>query len=217
MALVGDDFYVADSDAIMKFPYHAGDTKITAAGVKLADLPAGTRNHHWTEDFAASPDRSRLYATVGTSSNVGENASRRRPIAPSSRSRSCDRRVARIRVGPAQSERAVVGAGERRDVGRGNERDELGNDLVPDYMTSVKDGAFYGWPCSYYGRMSTSASTAAAGPGGESDCAGLRAGGGYGFAWLTFNTGHLFPPEMAGGAFVGQHGSWNRSLAPATR
>ncbi len=114
MALVGDDFYVANSDAIMKFPYHAGETKITAAGVKLADLPAGTRNHHWTKDLAASPDGSRLYATVGSNGNVGENgveaetdrAAVLKSIARQARG-AYSRRVCAIRTGRRGSRRAV--------------------------------------------------------------------------------------------------------------
>ena len=153
MALVGDDFYVADSDAIMKFPYHAGDTKITAAGVKLADLPAGTLNHHWTKDLTASPDGSKLYATVGSNSNVGENGIEAET-----------NRAAVLEVDRATGAWRVFASGLRNPNGPSwqpqsgalwvvvNERDELGNDLVPDYMTSVKDGGFYGWPYSYYGQ-----------------------------------------------------------------
>src|SRR5580704_1072459 len=136
MALVGDDFYVADSDAIMKFPYHAGDTKITAAGVKLADLPAGARNHHWTKDLTASPDGSKLYATVGSNSNVGENGIEAET-----------HRAAVLEVDRATGAWRVFASGLRNPNGPSwqpqsgalwvtvNERDELGNDLVPDYMT----------------------------------------------------------------------------------
>ena len=119
MALVGEDFYVANSDAIMKFPYHAGDTKITAPGVKLADLPAGTINHHWTKDLTASPDGietlrdRRLQQQCRRKRHRGRDQSRR-----GARSRSRERQVARVRVRPAQSERAVVAAAKRRAVGR---------------------------------------------------------------------------------------------------
>ena len=111
MVLVGNDFYVADTDAIVKFPYHEGDTKITAPGVKLADLPAGPINHHWTKDLTASPDGTKLYATVGSNSNVGENgmeAEKDRAAVLEDRSR--QRQMARIRLGPAQSERACPGS-----------------------------------------------------------------------------------------------------------
>jgi glucose/arabinose dehydrogenase len=153
MVLVGEDFYVANSDAIMKFPYHTGDTKITAPGVKLADLPAGTINHHWTKDLTASPDGTKLYATVGSNSNVGENGLDAET-----------NRAAVLEVDRASGQWRVFASGLRNPSGPSwepqsgalwvavNERDELGNNLVPDYMTSVKDGAFYGWPYSYFGQ-----------------------------------------------------------------
>src|SRR5665213_1825626 len=153
MALVGADLYVADTDAIMRFPYHDGDTKIDVPGVKLAELPAGTINHHWTKDLTASPDGSKLYATVGSNSNVGENG-----IAAETN------RAAVLEVDRASGASRVFASGLRNPNGPSwqpqsgalwvtvNERDELGDDLVPDYMTSVKDGGFYGWPYSYYGQ-----------------------------------------------------------------
>jgi len=159
MVLVGDDFYVADSDAIMKFPYHAGDTKITTPGVKLADLPAGRINHHWTKDLTASPDGTKLYATVGSNSNVGENGIEAEA-----------NRAAVLEVDRATGAWRVFASGLRNPSGPSwqpqsgalwvavNERDELGNNLVPDYMTSVKDGGFYGWPYSYSASTSTTAS-----------------------------------------------------------
>ena len=212
MALVGEDFYVANTDAIVKFPYREGDTKITAPGVKLADLPAGTLNHHWTKDLIASPDGSKLYATVGSNSNVGENGMEAEAD-----------RAAVLEVDRGSGKWRVFASGLRNPNGPAwqpqsgalwvvvNERDEIGNDLVPDYMTSVQDGGFYGWPYSYFGRhvdvriepprpdlvvraiapdYALGAHTAALG--------------------LAFNTGNLFPQDMANGAFIGQHGSWNR-------
>ena len=166
MVLVGDYFYVADSDAIMKFPYHSGDMKISAPGTKLADLPAGTINHHWTKDLTANADGSKLYATVGSNSNVGENGIEVEA-----------NRAAVLEVDRDSGKWRVFASGLRNPNGPSwqpqsgelwvtvNERDELGDDLVPDYMTSVKDGAFYGWPYSYYGqhvehpRRSATAST----------------------------------------------------------
>ena len=212
MALVGDDFYVADTDAIMKFPYHAGDTKITAAGVKLTDLPAGTRNHHWTKDLAASPDGSKLYATVGSNSNVGENGVEAET-----------NRAAVLEVDRATGAWRVFASGLRNPNGPSwqpqsgalwvavNERDELGNDLVPDYMTSVKDGGFYGWPYSYYGQhVDTRVAPQRPDLVAKAIAPDYALGAHTASLGLTFNTGHLFPPELAGGAFVGQHGSWNR-------
>jgi glucose/arabinose dehydrogenase len=212
MALVGDDFYVANSDAIVKFPYHAGDTKITAAGVKLTDLPAGTRNHHWTKDLAASPDGSKLYATVGSNSNVGENGIEAET-----------NRAAVLEVDRATGAWRVFASGLRNPNGPSwqpqsgalwvavNERDELGNDLVPDYMTSVTDGGFYGWPYSYYGQhVDTRVAPQRPDLVAKAIAPDYALGAHTASLGLTFNTGNLFPPEMAGGAFVGQHGSWNR-------
>src|SRR5450631_2781477 len=184
MALVGDDFYVADSDAIMKFPYHGGDTKITAPGAKLADLPAGTINHHWTKDLVASPDGSKLYATVGSNSNVGENGIEAETS-----------RAAVLEVERATGKWRVFASGLRNPNGPSwqpqsgalwvavNERDELVDDRVspqrPDLVAKAIAPDY-----------ALGAHTASLG--------------------LTFNTGNLFPPAMTGGAFVGQHGSWNR-------
>jgi glucose/arabinose dehydrogenase len=212
MALVGDDFYVANSDAIVKFPYHAGDTKITAPGVKLSDLPAGTLNHHWTKDLVASPDGSKLYATVGSNSNVGENGLEAET-----------NRASVLEVDSATGKWRVFASGLRNPNGPSwqpqsgalwvavNERDELGNDLVPDYMTSVQDGGFYGWPYSYFGqhvddRVSPQRPDLVA----KATVPDYALGAHTASLGLTFNTGNLFPKEMAGGAFVGQHGSWNR-------
>jgi hypothetical protein len=212
MVLVGNDFYVADSDAIKKFPYHDGDTRITAPGVKLADLPAGRINHHWTKDLTASPDGSKLYATVGSNSNVGENGVEAEA-----------NRAAVLEVDRASGQWRVFASGIRNPNGPSwqpqsgalwvtvNERDELGNNLVPDYMTSVKDGGFYGWPYSYYGqhvddRVSPQRPDLVA----KAIAPDYALGAHTASLGLTFNTGNLFPQDMAGGAFVGQHGSWNR-------
>jgi glucose/arabinose dehydrogenase len=212
MVLVGNDFYVADSDAIMKFPYHEGDTKITAPGVKLADLPAGTINHHWTKDLTASPDGTKLYATVGSNSNVGENGIEAET-----------NRAAVLEVDRASGKWRVFASGLRNPNGPSwqpqsgalwvavNERDELGNNLVPDYMTSVKDGGFYGWPYSYFGqhvddRVSPQRPDLVA----KAIAPDYALGAHTASLGLTFNTGNLFPQDMANGAFIGQHGSWNR-------
>jgi len=212
MVLVGHDFYVADSDAILKFPYHDGDTKISTPGVKLADLPAGTINHHWTKDLTASPDGTKLYATVGSNSNVGENG-----IAAEKD------RAGVLEIDRASGASRVFASGLRNPNGPSwqpqsgalwvtvNERDELGNDLVPDYMTSIKDGGFYGWPYSYFGqhvdvRVDPQRPDLVA----KAIPPDYALGAHTASLGLTFNTGNLFPQDMAGGAFVGQHGSWNR-------
>jgi glucose/arabinose dehydrogenase len=212
MALVGDDFYVADSDAIMKFPYHAGDTKIASPGEKLADLPAGRINHHWTKDLVASPDGSKLYATVGSNSNVGENGMDAET-----------NRAGVLEVDRATGKWRVFASGIRNPNGPSwqpqsgalwvtvNERDELGDDLVPDYMTSVKDGGFYGWPYSYYGQhVDTRVEPQRPDLVAKAIVPDYALGAHTASLGLIFNTGNLFPFEMAGGAFIGQHGSWNR-------
>jgi hypothetical protein len=196
----------------MKFSYRAGDTKISAPGVKLADLPAGPINHHWTKDLTASPDGSKLYATVGSNSNVAENGIEAEKD-----------RAAVLEVDRASGQWRVFATGLRNPNGPSfqpqsgalwvtvNERDELGNDLVPDYMTSVKDGGFYGWPYSYYGQHVDDRVSP-----GRPDLVAKAIAPDYALGahtaslGLTFNTSTLFPQDMAGGAFIGQHGSWNR-------
>ena len=153
MALVGDTLYVANADALVSFPYHHGQLRIDAAPTRVAGLPGGPINHHWTKSLLASPDGSRLYVGVGSNSNVGENGM----------AAEVDR-AAILEVDPASGDYRVFASGLRNPVGLDwqprsgalwtvvNERDELGSDLVPDYLTSVRDGAFYGWPYSYWGQ-----------------------------------------------------------------
>ncbi|KRR07707.1 sorbosone dehydrogenase [Bradyrhizobium jicamae] len=212
MVLVGEDFYVANADAIMKFPYREGDTRISAAGVKLADLPGGPLNHHWTKDLTASADGSKLYATVGSNSNIGENGMEAEKD-----------RAAVLEVDRARGQWRVFASGLRNPNGPAfnpttgelwvvvNERDELGNDLVPDYMTSVKDGGFYGWPYSYFGdRVDTRVEPRRPDLVQKAMAPDYALGAHTASLGLAFNTGNLFPPDMEGGAFIGQHGSWNR-------
>ncbi len=152
ISLVGNTLYVANTDAVVSFPYEEGQTQITAAGTKVADLPAGPRNHHWTKNIIASADGTKLYATVGSNSNVAENG-----IAAEAN------RASIMEIDLTSGASRLFATGLRNPNGLGwepttgalwtavNERDELGSDLVPDYMTSVQDGGFYGWPYSYYG------------------------------------------------------------------
>ena len=211
MALVGDTLYVANADAVVAFPYQTGQTQITAAPRKVVDLPAG-RNHHWTKSLVASPDGSRLYVGVGSNSNVGENGLEEEVD-----------RAAILEIDPATGARRVFASGLRNPVGLAwqpdsgrlwvavNERDELGNDLVPDYMTSVTPGGFYGWPWSYYGQIVDErvkpANPAMVARAIKPDYA---LGAHTASLGLTFGEGELFPARYRGGAFVGQHGSWNR-------
>ena len=211
MALVGSDFYVANSDAIVRYPYSTGQTRIEGAGSKLVDLPAGPINHHWTKNLIASPDGTKLYATVGSNSNVGENG-----LAAE------EGRAAIWEIDRATGAHRVFASGLRNPNGMtwasgtlwtvANERDEIGSDLVPDYLTSVRDGAFYGWPYSYYGQhvdvrvqpqdpelvAKAIAPDYALGPHTAS-------------LGLASSAGTSLPGAFASGMFVGQHGSWNRN------
>ncbi len=211
MALVGDTLYVANADAVVAFPYQTGQTRIDAAPRKVADLPAG-RNHHWTKSLVASADGSRLYVGVGSNSNIGENGMDEETD-----------RAAILEIDPATGARRVHASGLRNPVGLAwqpdsgrlwtavNERDELGNDLVPDYMTSVTPGGFYGWPYSYYGQTVDSR-VKPQNPGlvARALRPDYALGAHTASLGLTFGEGTLFPTRYRGGAFVGQHGSWNR-------
>jgi glucose/arabinose dehydrogenase len=212
MALIGGALYVANTDSLMRFPYKNGDRRIAASGVKVADLPAGDINHHWTKNVIASRDGSRLYVTVGSNSNVGENGLENEV-----------NRAAILEVDPASGRSRVFASGLRNPNGLAwqpksgdlwaavNERDELGSDLVPDYMTSVKDGGFYGWPYSYYGqnvdqRVKPQRPDLVAGAIKPDYALGAHTAA----LGLAFYEGTLLPKRYQGGAFVGLHGSWNR-------
>jgi glucose/arabinose dehydrogenase len=213
MALIGSDLYVANTDAIVRFPYTEGATEITAPGVKVADLPAGERNHHWTKNIIASPDGKKLYATVGSNSNVAENGMEAE-----------DSRAAILEVDVATGQARIFASGLRNPNGMAwqkdtgalwtvvNERDELGSDLVPDYLTSVKDGGFYGWPYSYYGQhVDTRVTPQMPELVAKAIVPDYALGPHTASLGLTFYDGALLPPRYVGGAFIGQHGSWNRS------
>ena len=212
MALVGSELYVANTDSIMRFPYKAGDTQITAPGVRVADLPAGTINHHWTKNIIASRDGSRLYVTVGSNSNAGENGMQNEL-----------NRAAILEVDPATGSSRLFASGLRNPNGLDwqpqsgalwtvvNERDELGSDLVPDFLTSVQDGAFYGWPYSYYGQH-VDARVEPQRPDlvARAIAPDYALGNHVAPLGLAFYRGSLLPRHYAGGAFIGEHGSWNR-------
>jgi glucose/arabinose dehydrogenase len=211
MALVDNDFYVANTDALVRFPYHDGDTQITALGVKIADLPAGPRNRHWTKNVIAGRNGS-LYVTVGSNSNVGEHGMENEVD-----------RAAILEVERTTGHTRVFASGLRNPVGLAwqphsgmlwtavNERDELGSDLVPDYMTSVRDGGFYGWPYSYFGRhVDTRVKPPRPDLVAQAIVPDYALGAHTASLGLAFYEGTLLPPQYAGGAFIGQHGSWNR-------
>ena len=213
VVLVGSDLYVADTDAVLWFPYQTGQTRISAAGVKLCDLPGGPIDHHWTKSLTASPDGTKLYAGVGSNSNITENGM----IAELDR-------AAIWEIDRATGAHRLYATGLRNPNGLTfepqthvlwaviNERDELGPDLVPDYLTSVRYGGFYGWPYSYWGqhvdprvrpqRPDLVARAIAPDYSLSSHVAPLG---------LVFNSGDGLPEQYRGGAFVGEHGSWNRT------
>jgi len=211
MALVGNYFYVANTEAIVRFPYVAGATQIKEAGTKLIDLPAGEINHHWTKNIIASRDGSQLYVTVGSNSNVAENGME----AEAGRAAI---HVIDLKTGKSR----LFATGLRNPNGLAwqplsgalwttvNERDELGDDLVPDYMTSVKDGGFYGWPYSYHGahvdvRVKPQKPELVATALKPDYALGAHTAS----LGLAFYESDLLP-QFKNGVFVGQHGSWNR-------
>lgn len=212
MTLTGGKLYVANDDGVVSFPYVDGQTSVQGSGVKVFDLPGGPINHHWTKNVVASPDGSKLYATVGSNSNVGEYGIE----AEAGRAAIVEYPLP---AGPAR----IFASGLRNPNGLDfepatgviwtavNERDMLGDDLVPDYMTSVRDGDFFGWPYSYYGQNVDSRVK----PARPDLVAKARApdyalGPHTASLGLTFYQADLFPARYKGGVFVGQHGSWNR-------
>lgn len=213
MTLVGRSLYVANTDAVVRFPYSNGETQITEPGEKIVDLPAGPINHHWTKNIIVSRDGSRLYVTVGSNSNVGENGLENEV-----------RRAAILEVDLATRQTRVFASGLRNPNGLAwqpqsgalwtavNERDEIGSDLVPDYMTVVKEGGFYGWPYSYFGqhvdeRVKPPRPDLVA----QAIAPDYALGAHTASLGLTFYEGNLLPKRYEGGAFIGQHGSWNRN------
>ncbi|MEI9400679.1 sorbosone dehydrogenase family protein [Mesorhizobium argentiipisi] len=214
MTLSKGKLYVADTDALVAFPYSNGQTRVTTPPEKIVDLPAGDINHHWTKDVIASPDGSKLYVTVGSNSNAGENgmeAERNRAAVLE-----VDRSSRSIRVF-ASGLRNPNGLSWNPETGKlwvaVNERDEIGDDLVPDYITSVRNGAFYGWPYSYYGQNVDERVKPQ-----RPDLVAKAVQPDYAVGSHTASLGLAFSghaslgPAYGNGAFVGQHGSWNRSV-----
>lgn len=213
VTIIGNSFYVANTDGLLQYPYKTGDTKITGTGKKILSLPAGGYNNHWTRNLITNADKSKIYITVGSGSNVGENGMENEV-----------KRANILEINPDGTGEKIYASGLRNPVGVDwapgtnmlwtavNERDGLGDDLVPDYITSVKPGGFYGWPYAYFGQnedprlkgqkpelvKKTIVPDVAVG----SHTASLG---------LAFYKGTKFPSKYQGGAFVGQHGSWNRS------
>ena len=214
MTLVGNQFYVADSDAVLSFRYVEGATRVEGPGVKVVDLPAGPINHHWTKNLIGSQDGSRLYATVGSNSNAGENG-----LAAE------EGRAAVWEIDPMTGQHRIYASGLRNPNGLAwvpdtgklwaavNERDELGSDLVPDYMTALVEGGFYGFPYSYYGAHVDDRVKEQ-----RPDLVAKALVPDYGLGPHTASLGLVFDEGRTGrasgpfsqGMFVGQHGSWNR-------
>ncbi|MFL6786100.1 MAG: PQQ-dependent sugar dehydrogenase [Sphingomicrobium sp.] len=213
VAWVAGTLYVANTDAVLAFPFTPGQTRITAPGVKLADLPAGQMNHHWTKAMVATADGSKLYVGVGSNSNITENGmdaeEGRAAIYEVDRSTGAKRIYA---TGTRNPTNLAIQPGTGTLFAVVNERDEIGPDLVPDYLTSIRDGGFYGWPWSYWGNhvdvrvhpQNPAMVAKAIRPdyGLSSHVATLG---------LAFSQGETLSPRFASGAFVGEHGSWDRS------
>lgn len=211
--IIGDSFYVANTDGLWKYPYKTGAAKITGQGKKILELPAGGYNNHWTRNLIANSDNSKIYVSVGSGSNAAENGIENEK-----------RRASIIEINPDGTGEVIYGSGLRNPVGMAwapgtnalwtavNERDGLGDDLVPDYITSVKKGGFYGWPYSYYGQHEDPRLK-----GQNPDLVAkaivpdIAVGSHTASLGLAFYKGKKFPAKYQGGVFIGQHGSWNRS------
>jgi glucose/arabinose dehydrogenase len=214
MTLIGNDLYVANTDSVMKFAYAAGATRVQTPGTKLTDLPGGPRNHHWTKNIIANADGTKLYATVGSNSNVAEHGMAEE-----------EGRAAIWEIDVASGEKKLFATGLRNPNGMAweprtgmlwtvaNERDELGDDLVPDYLTSVKQGAFYGWPYSYYGqhvdeRVEPPRPDLVA----KAVAPDYALGAHVAALGLVYAGAASLPARLTNGMFIGQHGSWNREV-----
>ncbi len=213
MLILKDWFYVANTDGLWRFPYHEGDVKITGKGEKIIDLPAGKHNRHWTRNIIANHEGTKIYIAIGSGSNVAEFGVENEIL-----------RACILEINPDGSDMRVFASGLRNPVGMGwapgtntlwtvvNERDELGDDLVPDYLTSVKNEGFYGWPYTYFGehrdeRIKDDRPESA----GRAIVPDVALGSHTASLGLTFYTAKAFPEKYREGAFIAQHGSWNRS------
>ncbi|MEZ5899427.1 MAG: sorbosone dehydrogenase family protein [Hyphomicrobiaceae bacterium] len=219
MALVGDTLYVANADAVVRFPHKAGAERIAEPAEIVTPLPGGPRNHHWTKNIIASRDGSRLYAAIGSNSNVGENG-----LAEE------EGRAAIWEIKLADGKARSFATGLRNPVGMDfktgtdelwtvvNERDELGDNLVPDYLTHVKDGAFYGWPQKYYAtHLDDRAPNPKSGEVPEAEMPDYALGAHTASLGLAFSDGKTLGAAYVSGAFIGQHGSWNRTVPTGYR
>ncbi len=219
MLVIGNWLYVANADALLRFHYQTGQTKITEKGEKILDIPAGKHTRHWTRNLLANSDNTKIYVAVGSNSNVGEKGLE-----------SEIRRADILEINPDGSGERIYAAGLRNPVGMGwapgtqklwvavNERDQLGDDLVPDYLTGVKEGGFYGWPYAYFGkhedpRVKEKRPDLVA----KSIVPDLSLGSHTASLGLAFYNQKSFPAKYQNGAFIAQHGSWNRSTLAGYR
>ena len=212
MALVGNDLYVANADAVVRYAYVPGAVRVEGPATKVTDLPGGPRNHHWTKNLIASRDGTMLYATVGSNSNVGENGMAEE-----------EGRAAIWQIDPKAGTKRLFATGIRNPNGMAwepgsgalwtvaNERDEIGSDLVPDYLTSVRDGGFYGWPYSYFGQT-VDARVEPPRPDlvAKAIAPDYALGPHTASLGLASSHGTSLPARFSSGMFIGQHGSWNR-------
>jgi glucose/arabinose dehydrogenase len=212
MALVGNTLYVANSDALVRFPYSEGQTQITASAAKVADFPPGPLNHHWTKSLVANADGTRLYVGIGSNSNVAEHGMDNE-----------EGRAAIWEIDARTGRHRIFASGLRNPVGIAwepetgvlwtvvNERDELGSDLVPDYLTSVRDGGFYGWPYSYFGsHVDTRVKPPRPDLVAQAIVPDYALGPHTASLGLVHSQGARLAPPFVDGMFIGQHGSWNR-------
>lgn len=215
MLVLNNYFYVANTDALWRYPYKAGDTVISSRGEKILDLPEGGYNNHWTRNLIANKEKSKIYITVGSGSNAAEHGMENEL-----------RRANILEINPDGSGERIYAGGLRNPVGMGwapgthtlwtsvNERDELGDELVPDYVTGIKEGGFYGWPYAYFGQHEDPRLKKNPRPDlvKQSIVPDLSLGAHTASLGLVFYEGSLFPEKYRGGMFIGQHGSWNRSV-----
>ncbi len=219
MLVIGNSLYVANVDAVLRFPYQAGQTEITEKGQKILDLPGGKHVRHWTRNLIANADNSKIYVAVGSNSNVAENGIEAEY-----------KRANILEINPDGSGGRIYASGLRNPVVMGwavgtqtlwvavNERDELGDDLVPDYLTSVKENGFYGWPYSYYGQhIDPRIITQRPDLVEKAIVPDVPLGAHTASLGLAFYTQKAFPKKYHDGAFIAQHGSWNRSVLAGYR
>ncbi|SEW39115.1 PQQ-dependent sugar dehydrogenase [Chitinophaga arvensicola] len=212
MLLIGNYFYVANTNALLRYPYRKGDTLISATPTKIAELPAGSANRHWTRNIITNKEQSKIYIAVGSGTDHAEKGLANEQS-----------RAAILEVNPDGTGLHIYASGLRNPVGMGwapgtqtlwvavNERDKLGDDLVPDYLTSVKEGGFYGWPWTYYGQHRDPRVKEPAPPEVKNTIIpDVPLGAHTASLGLVFYSGDDFPEKYHNGAFIAQHGSWNR-------